>query len=97
MSSPQAPIVAAHGAWASPIGIEQVVSAGANLFGLISDGADLLWCESRPDQEGRVTVLRLRDSEVSELTPTPASVRSRVNEYGGGACHSRDGVPAKRW
>ena len=92
MSSRQPPITAPHGAWASPIGIDHVVSAGANLFGLISDGADLLWCESRPDQDGRVTVLRLRDGEVSELTPTPASVRSRVNEYGGGACHSRDGV-----
>lgn len=90
--NPGQPITAPHGSWVSPIGIEQVVNAGANMFGLISDGADLLWCESRPDEDGRVTVMRLRDGVLSELTPAPTTVRARVNEYGGGAHHAREGV-----
>ena len=47
---------------------------------LIGDGADLWWLETRPEQDSRTTVMRLQDGQVSEVTPGPVNVRSRVNE-----------------
>ena len=95
MTSQQQPArTARYGSWASPIGLDQMVAGTAEMFALTADGGDLLWCESHPDQAGRVTVLRLRDANTTELTPAPSSVRSRVNEYGGGAYHAAHGVLA---
>lgn len=36
--------------------------------------------------------MAMRDGLVSEVTPAATNVRNRVNEYGGGAFHVRDGV-----
>lgn len=83
---------APYGSWVSPIKLDDVVAAGASLSSLIGDGADLWWLETRPDQDGRSTVMAMRDGLVSEVTPAATNVRSRVNEYGGGAFHVRDGV-----
>ncbi len=98
MSNPLAgPTIATPGTWSSPIGLADVVAGGASMTALSSDGPDLLWLESIPDQDGRITVMRLRPGqatgdEPTELTPAPASVRSRVNEYGGGAYSCAAGV-----
>jgi len=44
------------------------------------------WLQSLPGEGGRVTVMRLEPGGTPEaLVPEPWSVRSRVNEYGGGA------------
>lgn len=88
MSNPGLP----YGSWPSPVTIEEVLSGGATMSELTADGADLLWLESLPAQDGRVTLRRLREGRLEELTPFPISVRARVNEYGGGAYASREGV-----
>lgn len=91
------PVTAPYGSWVSPIGVTEVVAAGATMSSLISDGADLWWLETQPEQDGRAAVVCLRGAdegfgEVSEVTPHPVNVRSRVNEYGGGAFDVRDSV-----
>lgn len=86
--------IAPYGSWHSPIEVDQVVAAGASMSNLIGDGTDLWWLESRPEQDGRTTVMRRRDGQVIEITTAPADIRSRVNEYGGGAFDVRDGVLA---
>ncbi|MGL5248711.1 MAG: hypothetical protein ACRC8U_10980, partial [Brooklawnia sp.] len=91
MSTEQAR-TAPYGSWVSPIKLDDVVAAEASLSSLIGDGADLWWLETRPGQDGRSTVMAMRDGLVSEVTPAATNVRSRVNEYGGGAFHVRDGV-----
>ncbi|MFM7551115.1 MAG: peptidase S9, partial [Cyanobacteriota bacterium] len=49
-------------------------------------GGRLFWLEQRPQEKGRTTLwMRATDGTVSELTPAPRDVRSRVHEYGGGA------------
>ena len=53
------------------------------------DGAIwLLWLEQRPHERGRTTALIRRfkavDNPVTELTPQPINLRSRVHDYGGG-------------
>lgn len=97
MTSPdQQPVTLPYGSWSSPIAVAEVVAAGASMSSLTGDGADLWWLETRPDQDGRTTVVWLRDADETldlvEVTPAPADVRCRVNEYGGGAFDVRGGV-----
>lgn len=85
-------VTAPYGTWNSPISLSDVVAAGASMSDLVADGNDLWWLETRPDQDGRAAVLRLRDGRVREVSEPTANVRSRVNEYGGGPMDVRDGV-----
>ena len=52
---------------------------------LVTDGDDIWWSESRPDEGGRVAIVRRRGDDITEITPPGANVRTRVHEYGGGA------------
>jgi len=75
-----------HGSWPSPISLDLVVGGGRGLSEPMLDDGDLYVLESRPDEGGRVTLLRIgADGTSVELTPAPANVRTRVHEYGGGA------------
>jgi dipeptidyl aminopeptidase/acylaminoacyl peptidase len=93
------------GTWTSPI-TASVVAAGASpLAQLMLDGADVLWLAGRASEAGRITLLRQRGDKSGEqpgageqpgekreeLTPAPFNVRSRVHEYGGGACLASGG------
>lgn len=82
------------GSWPSQVSIDAVLSAASSLSELGVDGQQLLWLESRPQEDGRTTLVRRQGDEVAELTPAPASVRSRVQEYGGGAWHAAKGLVA---
>jgi dipeptidyl aminopeptidase/acylaminoacyl peptidase len=47
-------------------------------------GDAIWWEESRPEENGRTTVMRRdADGTVTELLPAPWSARTRVHEYGG--------------
>ncbi|WP_317203138.1 S9 family peptidase [Janthinobacterium sp.] len=76
------------GLWPSPIGAA-LVAAGASPLSQLAlggpDGADIFWLAGRASEAGRNTLLRRRCNSVTELTPAPLNVRSRVHEYGGGA------------
>jgi dipeptidyl aminopeptidase/acylaminoacyl peptidase len=50
------------------------------------------WLESRPAEQGRMTLLRKRGESAEELLSAPFSVRTRVHEYGGGAFAVAGGV-----
>ena len=51
------------------------------------DGGDVYWIEGRPHEAGRsVLVRRGADGRVADVTPPGFNVRTRVHEYGGGAC-----------
>ncbi len=77
--------VAPYGEWRSPLSAAQVSAAATAISELRATPAGLLWLERRPQEQGRVVLVR----EHQDLLPPPYSVRSRVNEYGGGAywCH----------
>lgn len=75
-----------------PLPIEEVLGGTVSLSELRADGGDLLWLESRPHEDGRMTIQRLRAGTVTEVTPTPTNVRTRIWEYGGGAWDVCDGV-----
>jgi dipeptidyl aminopeptidase/acylaminoacyl peptidase len=74
------------GTWSSPITAALVAAGATPLSQVMLDGADVYWLAGRASEAGRNTLLRQRGGEVRELTPAPFNVRSRVHEYGGGAC-----------
>ena len=88
MTSASSSKTAAYGLWPSPISAA-VVAAGASPLSQValggSDGHDVFWLAGRASEAGRNTLLRQRGATVTELTAAPLNVRTRVQEYGGGA------------
>jgi acetyl esterase/lipase len=95
--------VAPYGTWASPITATDVASEDARPGwpGWVS--GDLWWTESRPNEGGRITLMRRRASPAAgpdgaeaaeEMLPAPWYVRSRVIEYGGHPWAARPAGPA---
>src|SRR4051794_10854613 len=79
---------APYGSWPSPIGIDVVTSGSVRMFGgawLVGDR--VVWLETRPDEGGRMALVAVGpDGEPADLVPAGFNVRTRVHEYGGGAC-----------
>ncbi len=92
-TSPTAATVirAPYGSWPSPLGVGAVLAGSVSLSELVLDGDDVYWLERRPSDEGRTTLVRWRAGSASDVTQAPASVVSRVNEYGGGAYDAHGG------
>jgi hypothetical protein len=64
-----------HGAWRSPITSDLIVAETIGLGGVLVDGGDIYWTESRPSEGGRnVLVLRTRDGGTTDLMPPPFNV-----------------------
>ncbi|HJZ31152.1 MAG TPA: prolyl oligopeptidase family serine peptidase [Hyphomicrobiaceae bacterium] len=74
-----------YGFWPSPI-TAALAAAGSRRFGsLTAEAGSLYWSESRPEENGRQTILCANaEGVVREVLPAPYSARSRVHEYGGG-------------
>ena len=87
------PTTAPYGSWRSPITPDLIVAGATSLGQVAWDGPDLYWVEMRPDEGGRMVVVRRSASgEIDDITPKPFSVRTRVHEYGGGAFLVDSGV-----
>ena len=85
--------VAPYGTWRSPLPASTVANAGLRLSSVMLDGDDIYWLEGRPSEGGRyVLVRRTPDGVIKDVTPSGTNVRTRVHEYGGGACTVSDGV-----
>ncbi|HVK34615.1 MAG TPA: prolyl oligopeptidase family serine peptidase [Microlunatus sp.] len=84
---------APYGTWPSPVTTDLVTSGTVGLSSPRLDGDALYWLESRPDQGGRVDLVRrTADGATEPVTSGEFNVRSRVHEYGGGAYAVRDGI-----
>lgn len=85
------PRVAPHGAWSSPLTPDIAARGASRCSGLAitrgDDGvATVWWSETRPAEHGRVALVAARGDEAPvDLDPLRVRLRSRVNEYGGGA------------
>jgi dipeptidyl aminopeptidase/acylaminoacyl peptidase len=79
-------VITPYGHWPSSISAEQVAAGGRRLQQpQVHDGV-VYWAEGRPEQQGRITVISATaGGEHREWVPSPHSVRSRINGYGGGA------------
>lgn len=75
-----------YGSWPSPLSAREVAAASPRIDGARFVGNEIWWGQTVPEQAGRTTVRRrAADGAVSDVLPDPASARSRVHEYGGGA------------
>ncbi len=87
------PLTAPYGAWKSPITSELIVSETIGLGQIAVDGAEIYWLELRPAEAGRNVLVRCTsDGKITDVTPAPFNVRSRVHEYGGGAFTVAEGT-----
>ncbi|WP_346837910.1 prolyl oligopeptidase family serine peptidase [Microbulbifer sp. SAOS-129_SWC] len=73
-----------YGSWPSPVSAESAI-AGSRALGSVSfDNGYLYWAESRPEEGGRITLMRWKaGTQPEELLAAPWNVRTRVQEYGG--------------
>jgi dipeptidyl aminopeptidase/acylaminoacyl peptidase len=79
-------IISPYGSWKSPVTSDLIVSGIIGLGEIALSGEDIYWIESRPSEAGRsVLVRRAADGSITDITPPPFNVRTRVHEYGGGA------------
>ncbi len=87
------PTTAPFGTWKSPITTDLIVEDSVSLGAMQMDGEDLYWVEMRPQEGARnVIVRRTPNGEVTDVTPAPYNVRTRVHEYGGLCFWVKDGV-----
>ncbi len=79
--------IAPYGSWASPFPLESLTDGVVFIGDVHAAGGRRWWLEGRPEESGRVSLVRReRDGSTTRLTPPGFNVRSRVHEYGGGAC-----------
>src|SRR5688500_13584440 len=80
--SSRVPSTLPYGSWPTPITSELVVRSARLPNGVRVDGDDVWWSEGRPEEGGRIAVLRRRpDGSVDEVLPGAHSARTAVHEY----------------
>lgn len=78
--------IASYGTWISPIAAALVADGSASILNTFIDDDTTYWCETRPSNQGRFTIVRCTPSGILEdATPLDFNVRTFVHEYGGGA------------
>ena len=77
-----------YGTWESLITSEMLVGGAVRLGEIVTDGDDVWWAESRPDEGGRTVIVR----NGKDQTDKKANVRTLVHEYGGSAWWVRNGT-----
>lgn len=86
---------APYGSWASPISAELVAKNAKRYTQLAIDADAVYWTETRPEEGGRVALMRLdADGRRRELSTPEVNVRTRVHEYGGASFLAENGVIA---
>ena len=76
------------GTWESAITAEMLVGGAVRFGEIVTDGDDVWWAESRPDEGGRTALVR----NGIEQTDRNTNVRTLVHEYGGSAWWVRNGT-----
>lgn len=86
MSTSETTITAPYGSWQSPIDAGTLTANAVGLNEPQLCGDTVYWLESRPDEGGRNALMHQRlGQEPEQLLDASISVRTRANEYGGGA------------
>jgi dipeptidyl aminopeptidase/acylaminoacyl peptidase len=88
------PKPAPYGSWPSPITSDLIVAQSIGLSEVRFDGGSIYWLEGRPQEQGRLVVVRADwdGGNPTDVTPKPYSARTRVHEYGGGAWAVSGGI-----
>ena len=87
------PSTSPYGSWKSPITADLIVAGSIRLGELDLDGDTVYWSEGRPSEGGRNAIASCAaNGQISDLTPQPFNIRTRVHEYGGGSYLAADGI-----
>ncbi len=73
-----------YGAWSSPLSAHDVAAASRGYSQPRVRNGATVWLESRPEAQGRQTLVRHEGGRTQDLSPADVDVRSGVHEYGGG-------------
>lgn len=73
-----------HGSWPSPLDARQTFAGVTRRSAPRADGHDLYWLEARPQDAGRVTLVRRRGGGLEDISLPGQNVRTGYLEYGGG-------------
>ncbi|AFU98200.2 prolyl oligopeptidase family serine peptidase [Simiduia agarivorans] len=79
------PEIRTYGSWRSPIQAHMLTQAGVRLAEPRLFKGHSYWLESRPSEQGRSVLVCDKGSGPEDINPPGVSIRSSVNEYGGGA------------
>src|SRR5262245_12926541 len=83
--------IAPFGSWKSAIWTQLLTYSGIGFSELHFSKGNLYWLESRPDEAGRIVIVRCSPyGTPSDAIPKGLNVRTRVHEYGGGAYFVHD-------
>jgi dipeptidyl aminopeptidase/acylaminoacyl peptidase len=74
---------APYGSWISPISAADAAAAGGGPGWVGQRDGTVWWTELRPEESGRLALVRWRDGVVEQVLDAPWNVRNRVHEYGG--------------
>jgi dipeptidyl aminopeptidase/acylaminoacyl peptidase len=87
------PKTGAYGSWKSPITAD-LVAQSITLSEPRFDGDDVYWLEGRPQESGRLVVVRAStvNGHATDVTPKPYNARTRVHEYGGASWTVAEGA-----
>ena len=77
---------AAFGSWPCPLDAQRVAAAVHPVSAPRIAGTGIVWLQGLPAEGGRVVARRWDAGRLQTLTPAGLNLRSRVHEYGGGAC-----------
>ncbi|CRK57118.1 putative acyl-peptide hydrolase [Alloactinosynnema sp. L-07] len=75
--------IASYGTWTSPIDAAVVARSGRRPSWTSTHAGSVWWTESRPDEGGRLALMRHDGAGPVEVLAAPWNVRTRVHEYGG--------------
>jgi dipeptidyl aminopeptidase/acylaminoacyl peptidase len=85
--------MASYGTWTSPITPQKIAEGTSSIINLLIDGETTYWCELRPANKGRYTIVKREiTGDIEDVTPPDFNARTFVHEYGGGAFTVSKGV-----
>ena len=83
-----------YGSWKSPIQAEDVTKAAVGFTQIATDGDDIYWVESRPNEGNRHIVVKynLNTKSKEDITPHGFNALTLIYSYGGGALTVSKGI-----
>jgi len=77
--------IVSYGAWTSPLAARDVAKAGGSVQWVDLHDGETWWAESRPEEGGRVVLMRsgAPGGQPRQVLAAPWNARNRVHEYGG--------------
>lgn len=78
-------LIKPYGYWPSELSSELLASNSLRLSTPLIWQESVVWLQNIPEENGRTSLMGLKDNKIDNLLPAPWDIRSKAHEYGGGA------------